>query len=177
MANSDAATEFIADLVGEIEVGLYDSHLRRIARACYKRRGSLEDGVGVIDSAVESAVVPTVTEEDAENNEPPMTAHNLWASNPAQASVVPKGVRTSDAFRWNGVRYYKSSINGRYIYFGPNYRPAKYRKMTIVVESIYIEGTSRAKVKVLASDTTPRMVGQTFTVSRNMLMKILLGTA
>lgn len=183
MANSNAAAEFIADLVAEIEAGLYDSHLRGIARACYKRRGTLEDGVGV----VEDKFVPVIVEHDAPTEEVEdrqdedfgrlLSAYEVFErGTKAEAIPVQKGQRVRDnAFRWNGVRYWRGYIDGRLFYFDNDVKPARYRKMCVRVEEVFIEGTSKTRLKIMACDSDPQQVGNEIQISRNLFMKRLLG--
>lgn len=176
-----AVREFVDELVSEIEQGIYDKHLRGIARACYRRRGQLEDGTGVVndpsgrdnlqsppelvDSIPESATQPS-------GSMTPMEFFQQAVK--AQAIEVPSGNRVgSRAFRWNGVRYYKNYIDGGAIYLDNNVRPRKYADCVMRIDDIFIEGTSKSSVTVVAASNRS-MVNQSLYISRNYLMKQLL---
>lgn len=173
---ADSVSDFITDLVTEIESGLYDKHLRPIVRACYRRREVLGDKrVGVVedDGAVTSTVSadPPPPDPTPTASSPLVTANPMAAAFPARAVAVRKGARNVDAFRWNGTRYYRQDIEQGVVKFPANMSPHWAKGATLRIDNI-TPGGQRCKVTVVNSNRR-NYVGKQFEISRNVVMRLL----
>lgn len=151
--SDEEVAEFIDEFVKEVSTGVYDKHLRAIARSAFKRRDALTGDASVVLNHVPPEGRVLSKEGDGTTNCPAPPEIDLLV--PDSVDVIPFRTRVNpnDVIRWNGKRYYRKDFVGKHIRFPSNAIPKALRGCLLEVTGV---GDSKVKILIKTSPNSDR---------------------